>query len=309
MMNAFSRATDALTSVLPFRSPKTKTGAETRISPLAVVDPRAIIGEGCEIGPFCIIGPEVILGTGNKLLSHVVVTGHTTIGKDNIIHPHAVLGGDPQDKKYDGEETKLEIGDRNQIREAVTIHTGTEYGAKVNGGGVTRVGCDNLLMVNSHIGHDGQVGNNCIIANNVMLAGHVVIGDNVVINGAAGVNAFVTIGDFAYIAGAARIHHDVPPFVKVSDEDSIRALNSVGLRRGQFASADVEALEDAFRRLFGKQKALAMVIAEFDSRNGDGDGDLNPHVKRLIDFLKRRTEGKHGRYLESRRPTAVASSR
>jgi UDP-N-acetylglucosamine acyltransferase len=307
MMNAFYRATDAQTSVLPFRSPKTKTGIATRISPLAVVDPRAIIGEGCEIGPFCIVGPEVIIGTGNKLLSHVVVAGHTTIGKDNVIHPHAVLGGDPQDKKYRGEDTKLEMGDRNQIREAVTIHTGTQQGGKVNGGGVTRVGCDNLLMVNSHVGHDAQIGNNCIIANNVMLAGHIVIGDNVVINGAVGVNAFVTIGDFAYIAGAARIHHDVPPFVKISDEDDIRALNSVGLRRGQFADADIEALEEAFRRLFSRQKPLAMAMAEYDS--GDGvNGGINPHVKRLIDFLRRRTEGKHGRYLETLR-SAGANSR
>lgn len=299
-MNAFTRATDALAGVLPFRSTKAKSGIETRISPLAVVDPRAIIGEGCEIGPFCIVGPDVILGTGNKLLSHVVVTGRTTIGKDNVIHPHAVLGGDPQDKKYRGEDTGLEIGERNQIREAVTIHTGTTAGGKVNGGGVTRVGSDNLLMVNAHIGHDAQVGNNCIFANNVMLAGHIVIGDNVVLNGAVGVNAFVTIGDFAYIAGAARIHHDVPPFVKVSDVDDIRALNSVGLRRGGFAEADIEALEEAARRLFSRQKPLALTIAEYDSGNG-----INPHVKRLIDFLKRRSEGKHGRYLESLRPTAA----
>src|SRR5688572_16273312 len=125
MMNAFTRATDALTSVLPFRSGKPK-GAATRISPLAVVDPRAIIGEGCEIGPFCVVGADVIMGTGNRLLSHVVVTGHTTIGRDNCFHPHCVIGGPPQDKKYKGEATGLNIGDRNQFREAVTINTGTE---------------------------------------------------------------------------------------------------------------------------------------------------------------------------------------
>src|SRR3954469_15767106 len=119
MMNAFTRATDALTSVLPFRSAKVKPGTATRISPLAVVDPRAIIGEGCEIGPFCIVGPDVILGTGNKLLSHVVVTGHTTIGRDNIFHPHCTVGGSPQDKKYNNEPTGLEVGDRNIFRENV----------------------------------------------------------------------------------------------------------------------------------------------------------------------------------------------
>jgi UDP-N-acetylglucosamine acyltransferase len=271
-----------------------------RISPLAVVDPRAVIAEGCEIGPFCIVGPEVNLGTGNKLLSHVVVTGRTTIGRDNIFHPHSVIGGAPQDKSYKDEPTGLEIGDRNQIRENVTIHTGTEYGAKIHGGGITRVGSDNLLMVNCHIAHDVQVGSRCIFANNIMIAGHAVFGDNVVLNGGVGVNQFVTVGDFAYIAGYAQCHHDIPPFVRASDDGDVRGLNSVGLSRGGFANSDIAELEAAVRTIFLGKKPQSVAIAEL----GQANGSLSPHVKTMMDFLARRNAGRHGRYLESLRPIA-----
>jgi len=161
MMNAFTRATDALTSVLPFRSAKPKT-ASARISPLAVVDPRAIIGEGCEVGPFCVVGPDVIMGTGNKLLSHVVVTGHTTIGPDNVSPAHSVIGGAPQDKKYKGEATGLQIGDRNQIRELVTIHTGTEQGGRVNGGGDTHA-VPNVVFSETLLEHCRFVGGHAVL--------------------------------------------------------------------------------------------------------------------------------------------------
>lgn len=269
-----------------------KTTTMPKISPLACVDPHATLADDVEVGPYCVIGPDVVIGPGTRLISHVVVTGCTTIGRNNVIYPHAVLGGPPQDLKYKGSPTRLEIGDNNQIREAVTIHTGTE-----KGGGVTRVGSNNLLMVNAHIGHDVQLGSRCILANNVMLAGHVVVGDNVAMMGAAGVHHFVTVGEFAYIAAYARIHHDVPPFVKASDDDVIRGLNTVGLRRAGFAEQDILALKEAARRLFiRRNKPFAAAMAEFDTMNG-----LNPHVKRMIEFLHRRNQGKHGRYLESLR--------
>ena len=289
-MNAFTRATDALTAVLPFRSQRTKI--MPRISPLALVDPRATIADDVEIGPYCIVGPDVTLGSGNRLISHVVIQGITAVGKNNVFHPNSVIGGIPQDLKYDGEQSRLEIGDENQIREAVTIHVGTD-----KGGGTTRIGNQNLLMVNAHIGHDAQIGDRCIIANNVMIAGHIVIGNNVVLNGAAGVGAFVTIGEFAYVAGAARIHHDVPPFMKVSDDDRVRALNAIGLRRGGVSDEDIAALEDAARTLFSTRRPLAEGMRELAGSNGN----LNPRVKHLIDFLRRRDLGKHGRYLESLR--------
>jgi UDP-N-acetylglucosamine acyltransferase len=250
-----------------------------------------------EVGPFCLIVPNVILGPRCKLVSHVVITGHTTIGEDNVFHPNCVIGGPPQDLKYNGEPTRLEIGNNNMFREAVTVNTGTVQGGKIFGGGTTRVGDNNLLMVNAHLGHDVQLGSRCVIANNVMLAGHIIVGNNVVMNGLAGINAFVTVGDFAYLAGAARIHLDVPPFVKVSDNDQVRALNSVGLKRGGFADEDIDALDEAIRKLFfGREKPFSVVLSEFNTLNG-----INPHVKVLVEFLHRRNQGKHGRYLESLR--------
>lgn len=263
-----------------------------KISPLSVVDPKANLADDVEVGPFCVIGPDVTLGAGNRLLSHVVITGHTIIGKNNTFFPHTTIGAPPQDLKYKGAPTRLEIGDNNQIRENATIHLGTE-----KGGHVTRVGSGNLLMVNAHIGHDVQLGNRCVVANNVMFAGHVVCGDHVAIMGGVGVHHFVTIGDFAYIAGYARIHHDIPPFVKVGDGDKIRAINAVGLRRAGFPESDIEALEDCVKRLFiAKDKPFSVALSEYHLSNG-----INPHVKRMVEFLKRRDTGINGRYLESLR--------
>lgn len=268
----------------------------SKISPLACVDPNAKLGDNVEIGPFCVIGPDVTIGAGTRLISHVVVSGRTTLGHGNVIHPHAVIGGPPQDLKYKGEPTGLEIGNNNVIREAVTINLGTVYGSKIYGGGITRVGDGNLLMVNAHIGHDAQIGSRCILANNVMIAGHIILGNNIVLNGGVGINAWVSVGDFAYIDGYSRIHHDVPPFVKTTD-NRVRALNEVGLRRGGFSDSDIEALDLAARRLFfNREKPFSAAMKEFDTMNG-----INPQVRRMIEFLRRRDQGRHGRYLESLR--------
>jgi UDP-N-acetylglucosamine acyltransferase len=262
-----------------------------KISPMSVVDPKAVIADDVEIGPFCVVGPDVTIGAGNKLISHVALSGLTTVGKNNVFFPTTVIGAAPQDKKYSGAPTRLEIGENNIFREAVTIHCGTE-----KGGWVTRVGSNNLLMINTHIGHDAQIGSNCTIANNVMIAGHVVCGDGVNMMGLVGIHHFVSIGDFAYLSGAARIHHDVPPFVKVDGADQVRGLNTVGLRRAGFSDQDIEALDAAVRRLFLRKKPFALVMKEFDTENG-----LNPQVKKMIEFLHRRDQGRHGRYLESLR--------
>jgi UDP-N-acetylglucosamine acyltransferase len=262
-----------------------------KISPLSVVDPKAVIADDVEIGPFCVVGPDVRLGPGNRLLSHVVINGHTTIGSGNAFYPHCVVGQDPQDKKYRGGPTRLEIGDDNHIREHVTIHLGTEVA-----GGVTRVGSHNLLMINCHVAHDVTIGDHCILANNVMLAGHIVCGDYVNMMGMVGVHHFVTIGDFAYLGGMARIRHDVPPFVKVDGADRVRGLNKEGLKRAGFNAGDVEELEVACRRLFLRQQPLAMAMKALAAEDG-----ANPHVKKLLEFLARRDLGKHGRYLERQR--------
>jgi UDP-N-acetylglucosamine acyltransferase len=162
---------------------------------------------------------------------------------------------------------------------------------------VTRIGSGNLLMVNVHIGHDCQIGDNCILANNVMLAGHVVLGNSVVMSGGSATHHFVTIGDFAFVAGLAAITHDVPPFVKVSDGDRIRAVNSVGLKRAGYSPEDIEEIEAAVRKIFfNRKKQIATVLSEFDLLI-----DLHPQVKTIIEFLRRRDAGKFGRHLESLR--------
>jgi UDP-N-acetylglucosamine acyltransferase len=261
------------------------------ISPHAVVDADAILAEDVEVGPFSVIGPEVRIGAGCKIYSHAVITGLVTMGRGNVVHPNCVLGGPPQDRKYRGAATRVEIGDNNVFREAVTVHVGTE-----KGGGVTRIGNNNYLMIGVHAGHDVQVGHNCLFANNCLLAGHVIVGDNVNMMGAVAVHHLVTIGEYAYVGGGSRIHHDVPPFCKVDGADVVRTLNARGLKMNGFADADVDALEEAHRALFNRDKPLAVAMAQFDMGNG-----INPYVKRLIEFLERRTHSRHGRYQESQR--------
>lgn len=279
------------------RAASVNRGGGVFIHPLACVDPRARLGNDVHVGPFCMVGPDVTLGDGCQLISHVSILGVTTVGRDNVFYPNAVIGAPPQDKKFRGESTRLEIGDRNQFREACTVHTGTE-----KGGGVTRIGSDNLLMVNAHVGHDASIGSHCVLSNNVMIAGHCQIGNHVVLSGGAAMHHFVTVDDFVYAAGYCTITHDVPPFVKVDGSDRIRGLNSVGLRRNGFADEDVSALEEAIFELFlnRDRPPLARVIANIESGTA-GDFSHNPHVRRVIAFIQRRNQGKHGRYLESLR--------
>ncbi len=266
--------------------------ASPRIHPLAVIDPRAELAADVEVGPFCVIGPHVTIGPGTRLHNNVTITGHTSIGSDNEVFPNAVLGANPQDKKFKGEPTRLVIGDGNMIREAVTIHVGTEAG-----GGMTRLGHRNLLMVNVHLGHDVSVGNDCIFANNVMLAGHCHVGNRVSLMGAAALHHFVSIGDFVFAGAYSRIHHDVPPYVKVDGADEIRGVNVVGLRRGGMSDEEIAALEIAARRLFyAKRTPMSVAISELMA-----DPGLNPRVREMVDFLRRRNLGTKGRYLESLR--------
>lgn len=267
--------------------------ASPRIHPLAVVDPRADLAPDVEVGPFCVVGPHVSIGPGTRLLPRAMVLGHTTIGSDNVLHPGCVIGNDPQDKKFRGEETRLVIGDGNEIRENVTIHTGTAAGS-----GVTVIGDNNLIMVGAHIGHDAVVGDGCVLGNNIMLAGHVEIGNRVSMMGGAACHHFVTIGDFAFVGAYSHIHVDVPPYVKVDGEDRIRAVNVVGLRRsGLVDDADIAALEIAIRRLFvSKKQPVSVVIKELLA-----DEALNPRVREVVDTIRRRALGRHGRYLEGNR--------
>ena len=269
------------------------TSASPRIHPLASIDPRADLAPDVEVGPFCVIGPDVSIGPGCRLMNNVTIVGHTVIGSDNVFFPNAVIGADPQDLKYRGEDARLIIGDSNHFRENVTVHIGTATGS-----GETRIGSGNLLMVNCHVGHDAIIGDGCVLANNVMLAGHVHIGNRVSMMGGAGVHHFVSIGDFAFVAGYAQVTHDVPPYVKVDEENHVRAVNVIGLRRGlAITDEDIAALEVAVRHLFiSKKQPMSTKIAAMLA-----DENLNSKVREVVDSIRRRALGRHGRYLEGQR--------
>ncbi len=193
----------------------------TQIHPTAIIHPSAEIEDSVLVGPHSVIGPEVVIGAGTILHNHVTIQSLTTIGRDNMIYPFAVLGADPQDRKWDGERATCQIGDCNCIREHVTIHRGTG-----NGGGVTTIGSDNLIMVAAHIAHDCRLGDHITIANQVMLAGHVRVEDGASAGGGAGIHHFVTIGTCAFVGGLARITRDVPPFMIVEGNPAeVRAIN------------------------------------------------------------------------------------
>lgn len=263
------------------------------IHPTAVVDANAQIADDVVIGPFCVIGPHVKIGRGTILKSHVVVDNHTTIGEDNKIYSHCTLGQDPQDLKFHGEPATLIIGDRNEIREHVSMHIGTE-----NGGGSTTVGSENMLMVGTHVAHDSHIHNRCILANNVQLAGHITIHDHAILSGSAGVHHFVTIGKYAFIGGMSRIVHDCPPFMITDGHPArVRGVNMVGLKRHEFSEDQLQNLKVGFKRLYHKDvfnqgEALDQLESEFGN-------DAN--VMELCRFARLVSMGIHGRQAEAER--------
>ncbi|MDR3087808.1 MAG: acyl-ACP--UDP-N-acetylglucosamine O-acyltransferase [Azoarcus sp.] len=216
------------------------------IHPTAIVHPDAKIGEGVEIGPYSVIGEHVEIGDGTWIGPHVVIEGRTRIGRENRIFQFSSLGGVPQDKKYAGEPTRLEIGDNNTIREFCTISTGTSQDS-----GMTRVGDDNWIMAYVHIAHDCQVGSHTIFANGASLAGHVHVGDWVIFGGFSGVHQFVHIGAHSFCGASALLLQDLPPYVTVSGSPAVPyGINSEGLRRRGFSSEAIAAIKRAYRALY-----------------------------------------------------------
>jgi UDP-N-acetylglucosamine acyltransferase len=263
------------------------------IHPTAILDPSARVAGSARIGPYCVVGPEVVIGERTVLHNHVVIESLTTLGEENEIFPFSVIGADPQDKKYRGEHAVCEIGDRNKIREHVTIHRGT-----ANGGGLTRLGHDNLIMVAAHIAHDCIIGNDVCIANQVMLAGHVHIEDGANIGGGAGIHHYTTVGTCAFVGGLARIAKDVPPFMIVEGNPAeVRAINTIAMSRRGYRAEDVEAMKDAFRRLY-RDNGLPMTEKLGELRR---DYAHVPSVLRLCDALAATGDGVHGRALENTR--------
>jgi len=253
-----------------------------RIHPTAVVDPSAKLADDVEVGPFCWVGPGVELGPGVVLANHVSVSGLTRIGARTRVHPFAALGGDPQDKRFAGERTRLEIGADNVIREGATIHVGTP-----RGGGCTRIGDDNLIMNGAHVAHDCQIGSHVIVASFVGLAGHVSVGDHAVLGAYTGVHQFARIGESVMTAANSMLSLDAPPFAMVAgDRARVVGLNVVGLRRRGFDAETVRALKRAFHLLYASKLRQEVAVARVRETLPDV-----PEVDRLLRFLETSSRG------------------
>lgn len=222
------------------------------IHPTALVDPHAQLDASVQVGPYTVIGPHVKIGAGTTVAAHVVIEGHTTIGRDNRIFQFGSIGAANQDKKYQGEPTELVIGDRNTIREFVTLHVGT-----VQDKAATRIGDDNWIMAYSHIAHDCVVGNCTTLANNSTLGGHVELGDWVTIGGLAGIHQFVKIGAHAMVGFQSAVSQDVPPFMLVDGNPlAVRGVNVVGLRRRDFSAGRIAAVKQMHKLLYREGRTL-----------------------------------------------------
>lgn len=251
--------------------------AATAIHPTAVVDPAARLGEGVTVGAFTLVGAGVEVGDGTSIGPHCSVLGPTRIGRDNRILGHAAIGGEPQDKKYRGERTELRIGDRNLVREFVTLNRGTG-----DGGGITRIGSDNWFLAYTHIAHDCIVGDHCVFSNNATLAGHVQVDDHVILSGFAGVHQFCRIGKHAFIGMGAFVNGDVPPFVMVAQEGygRPRGINSEGLRRRGFDSTRTAAIKRAYRALYMSGSDLAQARERLSGLAGESED-----VRDMLEFI------------------------
>jgi len=240
----------------------------------AIIDTRSKISPNVKVGAYSVIGPNVEIGENTEIQSHVSITGNVKIGKENKIYPFVSIN-DPQDLKYNGEETSLVIGNNNKIREYVTINPGT-----IGGGGKTIIGNNCLFMISSHIAHDCKVGNNVIIANNVPLGGHAIIEDNVVIGGNSAVQQFTRIGKMAMIGGMTGVLNDVIPYgLSTGNRNSLQGLNLIGLRRAKFENKDILGLSEAYKEIFASKN-----INENLSKLNDLYKE-NPLVKEVIEFI------------------------
>jgi UDP-N-acetylglucosamine acyltransferase len=249
------------------------------IDPHAIIHPSAVLGAGVSVGPWSVIGADVEIGAGTWVGPHVVIGGPTRIGRDNKLFQFSSIGGDPQDKKYQGdrEHSRLEIGDRNTIREYCTINRGT-----VQGGGVTRIGDDNWIMAYVHVAHDCVVGNHTVFANNASLAGHVVVEDYAILGGFSLVHQFCRIGAHSFAAIASVIVKDVPPYMMVSEETArAHGLNREGLKRSGFSTETINLLRRAYRILFRQNLTVGESLERLEELAPE-----SPEVARLVEFVR-----------------------
>ena len=246
------------------------------IHPTAQVAPGAQLDDGVEVGAYAVIGPDVQVGANTRIGPHAVLQGPARIGADNVIFQFASVGSAPQDKKYKGEPTRLEVGDRNVIRECVTLNRGTTKDQ-----GVTRIGHDNLFMAYAHVAHDCQVGNQCVLANNATLGGHVHLGDWVIMGGLSAIHQFCKVGAHAFVANNAAVTRDVPPYVMtVGQPAAAHSVNSEGLKRRGFTAEQIRNIRNAFRLLYRSGLKLADATAQLEALARE-----QPELRPIVDFL------------------------
>ena len=255
----------------------------SEIHPHAVVSPKARLGQGSRIGAFAVVGDDVDLGEGCVLHAHAVVQGPARIGRENIFHSFCSVGGDPQDIKYAGERTELEIGDGNTFREFVTVNRGTK-----KGGGITRIGSGNLFLAYSHVAHDCQVGSRTVFSNAATLAGHVTIEDNATISAFSAVHQFCRVGRHAYVGGFTVVTKDVPPFsiVVTKRETKCYGVNSIGLERSGFDPQRIRGIEQAYRLLLRSKLNTSQAVERMRATL-----DGSPDVEELIHFIETAERG------------------
>jgi UDP-N-acetylglucosamine acyltransferase len=256
------------------------------IHPSAIIDPQAELDSSVSVGAFSVIGPHVCIGAGTRIAAHVVIDGHTSIGADNHFHAFSAIGGAPQDKKYAGEPTRLEIGNRNTVREFCTFNLGTAQDE-----GVTRIGDDNWIMAYVHIAHDCQVGNQTIFANSATLAGHVHVGDWVILGGFSAVHQFCKIGAHAMLGMNTSLSQDVPPFVLLSGNPAAPyGINIEGLKRRGFSRSRIGALRAAYKSIYKAGLTLDEAKAALTTQ-ADATPESAADLLLLRDFLAHTTRG------------------
>jgi UDP-N-acetylglucosamine acyltransferase len=256
------------------------------IHPTALIDPNAQLHPTVSVGAYSIIGPNVRIGADTIIGPHCMIDGHTTIGQNNHFYRFCSIGGMPQDKKYAGEPTQLEMGDRNMVREYVTINTGT-----VQDGGVTRLGSDNWIMAYVHVAHDCQIGNQTILANGVQMGGHVHIGDWAIVGGLAAVHQFGKIGAHSMTGGQSALHMDIPPYVMGSGNPCVPVgINVEGLKRRGFSPESISALRDAYKIIYRRGLSLTDACAEIRNRQ-QNEPAVAAALQPLLDFVEASSRG------------------
>lgn len=246
------------------------------IDPRAIVSPQAELAADVTVGAYSVIGADVKIGSGTWVGPHAVINGATTIGADNKIYQFASIGDAPQDLKYQGEPTRLEIGDRNVFREFTTMNRGT-----ATGGGVTHIGSDNLFMSYTHVAHDCHVGNKCVMANYATLGGHVHLGDWVIMGGYAGIHQFTKVGAHAFLGNNAAVTRDVPPYIMAVGSPAVpHSINSEGLKRRGFTPDQIRNLKNAYRVLYRSDLKLDDAVDELKRR-----AETQPELRPFVDFI------------------------